>query len=58
MNTWLRILVCLFVAIITVTIMVAAMQSTMGRSSNAIIGPVGAIVVFATWYLTRPKNRT
>jgi hypothetical protein len=57
MKTWVRILVCIVVAIITVTILVAIFRATTGQSSNAIIGTVGALAVFATWYLTGPKNR-
>jgi hypothetical protein len=58
MQTWLRILICVVVAIITVTIMVVILHATIGRSSNAIIGPIGAIVVFATWFLTGLKKKT
>jgi hypothetical protein len=56
MNTWLRVLICLVVAIIAVTVMVLILHATIGRSSNAIIGPVGPIIVIATWFLTGLKK--
>jgi hypothetical protein len=58
MKRWLRIVICLVVAVVTVIVMVIASHAILGRSSNAMIGAVVAAFVFATWYLTEPKNRT
>jgi hypothetical protein len=57
MSTGLRILICVVVAVVTVVAMVAILHATIGHTSNAIVGGVGALVVFATWYLTGAKSR-
>jgi uncharacterized BrkB/YihY/UPF0761 family membrane protein len=50
-----RIAICLVVALVTVPAMVFVMYAVRGETSNAIVGAVGAIAVFAAWFLTAPK---
>jgi hypothetical protein len=52
-----RIAICVAVAVVTVPLMVFILRSTMGQTSNAIVGGVGAVAVLVTWFLTAPGQR-
>jgi len=55
MHIAFRILICIVVALVAVIAM-TAIQETMGTKSNALVGGVGAISVFAAWWLTGKRS--
>lgn len=57
MSVVARIGICFAVALVVVPILVLLCYATIGQTSNAIVGSVGAFIVIAVWFWTGTKRQ-